>query len=215
MLRRLVLSAIAVVAVAATPAWTQDSPPNTLTQGESQQGWLLLFNGTSLNGWESRPTGRNRENQKPGQPDWAVENGALVCGGTVPSWIGTTASFSNYVLKLEFRGPARVNSGVFLRSQKEGAPHRTGYELQIWDYQPAGYNTGSLVGLVTVPPTKIIPDQWNRYEITADRNHLVAVLNGNTVLDVRDSTHASGVVGLQCQRDNRIEFRNIKVLPRQ
>ena len=59
-----------------------------------------------------------------------------------------------------------MNSGVFLRSQKEGLPHVTGYELQIWDYQPAGFNTGSLVNTVKASETKIIADKWNKYEIT-------------------------------------------------
>jgi hypothetical protein len=71
-----------------------------------------------------------------GDPDWAVENGSLVCGGTSPSWIGSVG------------------------------------------------------------------------------DHFVVLLNGNKVLDARDAAHASGVVGFQCQRDQRIEFRNIKLLPR-
>src|SRR5947199_74119 len=79
-----------------------------------------------------------------------------------------------------------VNSGIFLRSQKEGQPHITGYELQIWDYQPAGYNTGSLVGSLKASPVKILPDQWNRYEITARGDHFVVVLNGTQLLDGRD-----------------------------
>src|SRR6266581_2041404 len=112
------------------------------------------------------------------QRDWVVQNGALVCGGTAPSWIGTNAMFSDYALKLEFRGGEKVNSGVFLRSQKEGQPHITGYELQVWDYQPAGYNTGSLVGSVKASPTKILADQWNKYEISAEGDHFVIVLNG-------------------------------------
>jgi hypothetical protein len=41
----------------------------------------------------------------------------------------------------------------------------------------------------------------------------VIVLNGKTLLDARDPKHASGVVGFQCQKDNRIEFRNIKLRP--
>jgi hypothetical protein len=102
---------------------------------------------------------------------------------------------------------------VFLRSQKEGQPHVTGYELQIWDYQPAGYNTGSFVGAIKAPETRILPDQWNRYEITAEGDHFVIVLNGKTLLDARNSQHASGVIGFQCQKDNRIEFRNIKLRP--
>src|SRR6266545_1842982 len=163
--------------------------PNTLTKQEANRGWILLFDGKSLNGWEPH-----------GEGDWKAAEGAIVCGGTMPSWLGTIGAYSDYVLKLEFKGPEKVNSGVFLRSSKEGQPHITGYELQIWDYQPAGFNTGSLVGTAKAVPVKIRPDQWNQYEITAEGDHSVIVLNGQTTLDVRDSKHASGVIGFQCQR---------------
>lgn len=182
--------------------------PNTLSSKESSEGWMLLFDGKTLNGWDSRPTS---EPDKHG--DWKVENGTLACGGTMPSWLGSTASFSDFELKLEFKGPAKVNSGVFLRSQKDGQPHITGYELQIWDYQPQGYLTGSLVNSVKAQPTKILGDQWNRYDVTAKGDHIHVVLNGKTVLDDHNSLHASGVIGFQCQRDNAIQFRNVKVLP--
>ena len=141
------------------------------------------------------------------------ENGSIVCGGKVPSWLSGGATFSDYALKLEFRGGEKVNSGVFLRSQKEGQPHITGYELQIWDYQPAGFLTGSLVGSQKAGPAKILPDQWNRYDITAQGDHFVIVLNGETVLDAHDAAHSAGLIGFQCQQDNRIEFRNIKLRP--
>ena len=137
----------------------------------------------------------------------------MLCGGTTPSWIGTDATYSDYRLTLEFRGAEKVNSGVFLRSQKEGQPHVTGYELQIWDYQPAGFHTGSLVGSLKASPTKILPGQWNKYDIIADGDHFVIVLNGNTLLDAREPKHKSGVIGFQCQKDQRIEFRNIKLHP--
>jgi len=214
MLRSAVLTLITVLVLAASAARAQDTPPNTLSPSEAKEGWRLLFDGKSLNGWEARSTGNPQAKVPPGPPDWGVEGGSLVCGGTSPSWIGTVDTFTNYVLKVQFRGPAMVNSGVFLRSQKEGQPHRTGYELQIWDAQPAGYNTGSLVGTVKASPTNIIPVEWNQFEITADGDHFVVMLNGNKVLDARDAAHAAGVVGFQCQRDQRIEFQNIKLLPR-
>ncbi len=172
----------------------------------AQDGWVQLFDGKTLNGWTGRPT------SVPGSTgDWRAENGALVCGGTVPSWISTDRSFSDFRLTLEFRGPAQVNSGVFLRSQKEGQPHITGYELQIWDYQPAGFNTGSLVNSVKAEPFKILPNQWNKYDITARGDQFTVVLNGKTVLDANDPKHSSGVIGFQCQKDQRIEFRNIRL----
>src|SRR6267378_8192020 len=154
-MRRLVTAA-ALMALAVGLALAQ----NALTRKESADGWLLLFDGKSLKGWEPHVGG-----------DWKVEDGALVCPGTTAGWLGTSESFSNYVLKLEFRGAENANSGVFLRSQKEGQPHITGYELQIWDYQPAGFNTGSLVGSVKASSVKILPDQWNRYEIAAEGDH--------------------------------------------
>jgi hypothetical protein len=185
-------------------AWlgaAQDQP-NNLTPKESADGWKLLFDGKTLHGWESHWA-----------QDWTAADSALACSAAEPSWLSTSASFSDFVLKVEFRGAASVNSGIFLRSQKEGQPHITGYELQIWDYQPAGYNTGSLVGSLKAAPVKILPDQWNRYEITARGDHFVVVLNGTQLLDGRDSKHASGVIGFQCQKNNKIEFRNIKLRP--
>ena len=61
---------------------------------------------------------------------------------------------------------------------------------------------------------KILPDQWNKYEITVEADHFHIVLNGKTLLDGHDSKHALQVViGFQCQKDNRIAFRNIKLKP--
>jgi hypothetical protein len=179
-----------------------------LTAAEGAQGWKLLFDGKSLTGWEPHTT-----SAAPATGDWGVEDVAIFCPGTTAGWLATDEAFSNFTLTLQFRGAERVNSGVFLRSEKEGQPHQTGYELQIWDYQPQGYNTGSLVGSLKAAPVKIIPDEWNTYEITASGDHFTIVLNGKTLLDGSDSKHASDVIGLQCQKDNRIQFRNIQLLP--
>jgi hypothetical protein len=104
---------------------------------------------------------------------------------------------------------------VFLRSQKTGGiPAETGYELQIWDFRPT-YKTGALVNAIepfdTTTP-KILADQWNSYDITADGDHFVVVLNGKKILDGHDSKHSSGVVGLQYNTGGgKVEFREIKI----
>jgi hypothetical protein len=174
--------------------------------GAWAQGWTTLFDGKTLNGWEARAT-----SAAPSTGDWKVEDGTLLCGGGSPGWIATKASFGDFRLELEFRGAATVNSGVFLRSQKEGQPHVTGYELQIWDMQPAGYLTGSLVGSLKASPTKIKADQWNKFDVTAKGDHFVVLLNGQKVLDAHDGKHASGVIGLQCQPKQVIAFRGIRI----
>jgi hypothetical protein len=182
------------------------SRPNTLSRKEAVQDWRLLFNGNNLDGWEPRPTAT-----PSATGDWTVTDGAILCPGTSAGWLSSSDSYSNFELKLQFRGSEKVNSGVFLRSSKEGAPHKTGYELQIWGYQLAGYDTGSLVESLKATPTTILDNQWNDYDITADGDHFVIVLNGKTLLDDHDSKHSSGVIGFQCQKNNRIEFRDIRI----
>ena len=116
----------------------------------------------------------------------------------------STRDFSNFVLKIDFRCPGNANSGVFLRRS---------YEVQIWGAHATGYNTGGIVNLAKAPPeTAFVANQWNTYEITADGDHLIVVLNGKTVLDIHDSKSSSGPFRLQYMKFP-MEFRNIKVRP--
>jgi hypothetical protein len=180
---------------------------NKLTPKESAGGSKLLFDGKTLDGWQPYSTSK-----PPATGDWSVADGALLCPGTSPGWLAANGTYSNFELKLQFRGAEKVNSGVFIRSAKEGAPSSTGYEVQIWDYQPAGYNTGSLVDSLKAAPVKILADQWNNYDIKADGDHYLITLNGKTILDDHDAKHTEGLIGLQCQPGNKIEFRSIKVI---
>ena len=113
------------------------SHTSSFARGAAGHAWVSLFDGKTLKGWQVHTGG-----------DWKVENGALVCPGTGAGWLGTLSPSNDYVLKLQFRGASSVNSGVFLRAQKEGLPWVAGYECQIWANMPTGFNTGSLVGSV-------------------------------------------------------------------
>ena len=175
----------------------------TFAGGAARHGWVSLFDGRTLKGWQVHTGG-----------DWKVEKGAIACPGTSAGWLGTLAPSNDYILKLQFRGAGSVNSGVFIRARKEGLPWVVGYECQIWAHMPTGFNTGSLVGSVKAQPASIIPGHWNQYEITAHGDHFVVVLNGKTLLDAHNSKHPTGeVIGLQCNKDNAIEFRDIMLKP--
>jgi hypothetical protein len=243
-----------LLAVFALVLWTaavSSQNMNTLTAQEKAQGWQLLFDGKTLNGWHSsapppaRGTGRGggqgqqgggRAAAPPPQPGalpqtgtpdpcvgapkasatatvpaggshWEVVNGLLTGCGSPAGYLTSDRSYRNFVLSLEFRCGNDTNSGVFVRSPKEAG----GYEVQIWRQQPAGYNTGSIVGTAkTARDFSIKPNEWNHFQITADGDHIVVVLNGETTLDTRDSRFPEGNIRLQYQMFP-IAFRNIKI----
>ena len=70
-----------------------------------------------------------------------------------------------------------------------------------------------MVDSLKAAPAKILDEQWNDYNIKAVGDHYVVILNGKTILDAHDSKHTEGVIGFQCQPGNKIEFRNVKLLP--
>jgi hypothetical protein len=213
---------------------------NTLTAQEKAQGWQLLFDGKSLKGWHSSvPAARGgrggRAGGAPGAPaapnpgvnpnpkpcvpgaqtpatpagasQWQIIDGALSACGEPTGYLTSDQSYKNFVLSLEFRCPEDTNSGVFVRSPMEAG----GYEVQIWRSQPQGYHTGGIVGTAkTARDYAFKPDQWNQMQITADGDHLVVVLNGETTLDVRDAKFPEGHIRLQYQQFP-IAFRNIKL----
>ena len=142
-----------------------------------------------------------------GGSHWEVVDGLLTGCGEPPGYLTSDSSYKNFVLSLEFRCSNDTNSGVFVRSPMETG----GYEVQIWRQQPAGYNTGAIVGTAkTARDYSIKPDEWNHFQITADGDHIVVVLNGETTLDIKDTRFAEGHIRLQYQQFP-IAFRNIKI----
>jgi len=221
---------------------------NALTKQEKSDGWILLFDGKTLDGWDSTNTppagggqgggnkgGANKGGRPPaaqpgaapavgsnprpcsspiglaavpsGASHWEGLHGLLTPRGEPAGYLTSKGEFKDFVLRVDFRTGEDTNSGVFVRS-----PGGTGgYEVQIWKAQPQGYNTGSIVGTAkTDQEYKFIPGQWNHYEITADGDHLVVVLNGTKTLDVHDSKFPQGRIRLQYQK-YPIEFKNIKL----
>src|SRR5579884_2568593 len=180
--------------------------PNTLTPQEAVQGWKLLFDGKTLNGWTPH-----------GAAEWKIVNGAVTTNSSKGGALYSNEDYDNFVLKLEFQGTPDINSGVYIRMARQGNIHDVGYEIQIRDIDEQGYTTGSLVNMAkTTSVAKIIPGQWNRMEITAQGDHITVVYNGKKVLDTHNSLHSTGAIGLQWAHPERapgksIAFRNIKV----
>ena len=172
---------------------------NSLTPKEKADGWVLLFDGKTLNGWD-----------QGGKSTWRAENGVIVADTGDVVNLRSVDSYSDFVLKIDFRNGKDGNSGVFVRSALQGQPAVTGYEVQIWN-DHATFPTGSLVNHLKAKPVKPAPDEWHSFEITAQGDHFVVVLDGDMILDGRDSKSKEGYFLLQFNKDKKIEYRNLKL----
>lgn len=175
---------------------------NSLTKEEIAEGWVLLFDGDTLFGWHPQ-----------GGANWRASNGLLAAESGESGWLRTGAVFADFHLKTEFRTAADGNSGIFVRSAREGQPHITGYEVQIWNHHPK-FPTGSLVNHVATPQkADLKPGEWNSMEVRAENDRYVVSLNGKQILDAREGKTKKGHIGLQFNKGLPIEFRNVKLKP--
>lgn len=192
----------------------QQAGSNELTAAEAKAGWISLFDGKTLSGWE--PTG---------SPQWKVENGTLVATSTIAllrsgmpapgggGFLKSARAFSNYELRLEFFADATINSGVFVRCTPGSNPSGSKcYEVNIYDPHET-FPTGSIGDVhSTLPDFRAdSAGKWNTYEITADGSHLVVKLNGKTTTDAQDTKLAGGYIALQAAGSGTVRFRNIKI----
>jgi hypothetical protein len=88
-------------------------PHNTLTPEERREGWTLLFDGHSLDGWTWSI------DPAPPVPSWVAEDGLL---RTTPDkgkrvYLLTRDSFTDYELKFDWKMEPEANSGVKYRFQ--------------------------------------------------------------------------------------------------
>ncbi len=223
------MTSCVLVAVWMCPALAAD---NELTEKERQGGWLLLFDGKTLNGWMT-------SSRKPSKTP--VQDGAInphKCGGYM---MVHEKQWGDFVLSLDFKISKGCNSGIFLRTfPLEGRKGRSvgynGFEIGIDDTKGAGYHdTGAIYDLVK--PTKQTAKpagEWNHIVLTCYKNIIAVELNGEKVarMDLDEWTKPmrrpdgsrhkfrtawkdhprKGYIGLQDHGSN-CWFKNIKLKP--
>ena len=163
---------------------------NTLSPEEVAEGWELLFDGTSTEGWR----GFNQSDFP--EEGWAVADGNLVVFGSDVAeqalWgdIVTEQAFSSFELVFDFKVSAVGNSGVFFRVQEKAGAEMWHYapEYQVLDdtaYIEMGtmdmhtHLTGDNYDLHASRVTASNPiGEWNTGRILVDGNHVEHWLNG-------------------------------------
>ena len=173
---------------------------SSMAAGQGGNAWDVLLDGTSLTGWNV-----------VGDANWAVVD-KVVQADKGSGFLVTPASYRDFQITLEFWVSDDANSGVFLRcSDPKTINQMNAYEVNIFDKRPdQSYRTGGIVDIAK--PASVIQTggKWNNYDITARGSQLTVVLNGAKVVDVKDTKHAEGPIGLQYGAGT-VKFRNVRI----
>jgi hypothetical protein len=179
---------ILFLAFAAIYSCTEVPRHNTLTRKEVKDGWILLFDGETSNGWTS-----SRNDRDFPDAGWVIEDGMITLDNTIrprPGDIITEESFQNFELSLDFRIAEAGNSGI----KYYILPGTTlGLEFQILDDDKhpdatQGRNGNRLQGGLydMIHPSNQVsnpPGEWNHARIVAKDNKIQHWLNGVKVVE--------------------------------
>jgi hypothetical protein len=175
---------LAVVAMTMARPVTADeqAPHGGLTPAEVKDGWRLLFDGHSLQGWQPYRSGS--------MAGWKAENGVLarVAAG---SDIVTVERFADFELRLEWRLEKGGNSGIFFRVTDEGEfAWHSGPEFQILDnaVHRDGKNPLTSAGsnYAVHPPVRDVTKpigEWNGVRLIARGTHVEHWMNDVKLLE--------------------------------
>lgn len=148
-----------------------------------------------------------------GDANWNFNNNELV--GIIADGAGfviTQQPYQNFILELEFKPDSTINSGVFIRCQKQDINPTDCYELNIWDLHPDQDNRTGAIVTKTKPLAYVETiNKWNTYKIKAENNHIQVWINGVMTADTKDSALSNGYIGLQARGTGKIQFRNLKI----
>lgn len=154
---------------------------NQLTDAERADGWILLFDGKSLDGWM---TNSKQPSKTP------VEEGALNPHRSGGYMVIHEKPWADFVLSADFKISKGCNSGIFIRTfPLTPRPGKdigfNGIEIAIDDTKTAGFHdTGAIYDLVKPAKNAMKPaGEWNHIEITCDGPRIEVVLNGERVTE--------------------------------
>ncbi len=207
----------------------------TAQAGEDEQGFVSMFNGKDLTGWEGKPGG------------WWVEDGAITSRSTEENpcvkhhylyWRGGEPA--DFILRFKYK-LVGGNSGVQIRSQTRPDWDTWGYQADMeagnqWTGCLFQHDRGGVVmrgkkAVIAEDGTrteetfasgeelqkKIRNDDWNDYEITAKGSKIVLKINGQLMCEVddRDAKLAcrKGIIALQMHPGPPMDvrFRDIRI----
>lgn len=199
--------------------------PNTLSDREKREGWKLLWDGKTTDGWRSA-----KETDFP-KKGWTIEDGELKVvksegkesanGGDII----TKDKYKNFILKVDFKITTGANSGIkyFVDPDlNKGAGSAIGCEFQILDDKnhpdaklgvKGNRKLGSLYDLI--PPYKISEANfqkgtYNTAMIVVNGDKVEHWLNGKKIVDYERNNQMWNALVAYSKYKNWPDFGNLK-----
>jgi hypothetical protein len=172
---------------------------NALTGKEKSDGWEILFDGKTTNGWHSY--GKDKAGT-----DWKVTDGAIMLepakegekkdGGDLV----TDQEYSNFDLKIDWKISPKGNSGIIFYIHEDSAlyhqTYNTGLEMQVLDNgSPTSlghsdaklytHRAGDLYDLLAAKEAAHAHGEWNHVEIVSLNVKLDFYMNGVHTLSTK------------------------------
>ncbi len=195
-MKKILLSLAAATTLAAFTTSCKSQQPNTLTSAEKAEGWQLLFDGKTLDGWRSF-------NEKELKGGWTVVDGciqALGEGSDASGYIVTDKKYDNFELAWDWKLGKGGNSGMLyhvVEGPRFSVPYVTAPEYQLIDvkgweevnaptkleeWQKLGVNYA--MHLPDASKMKVNPvGKWNSSKIVYDNGHVEHWLNGKKIVE--------------------------------
>lgn len=189
MKRRLIFYLTITSVILVSCSGSKNIANNQLSTKEKNQGYTLLFDGKTMDGW--------RGYQNKPITSWSIEDGSLHCKGTAANYgamsndLVTDRQYENFDLSLDWKISPKGNSGIlYMVSEAEPNASTTGPEYQIiddinfpqkledWQHTAADY---AMYPAPTAKPNAA--GEWNHARIIVNGNHVEHWLNGKKVVE--------------------------------
>ena len=189
MKKNLMLFLLITPVIIISRSYSQNAVDNTLSKEQKEQGYKLLFDGSTMNGW--------RPYQNKSAESWSVDDGTLHCKGSAANYGAITADlvtkdqYENFDLSVDWKISPKGNSGILYMVTEDSAySYLSGPEYQIiddknfpekledWQHTAANYAMDPAPTAVSNPA-----GEWNHTRIVVNNRHVEHWLNGKKVVE--------------------------------
>jgi hypothetical protein len=190
------------------------SVPAMQAQEPAKDGFISLFDGKTLDGWEK--VGNE-------QSVWEVKDGAICGSGPASMLVCTRGPYKDFRYRAEIKINDGGNSGMYFRTTRKPV-FSDGYEAQIDSTHKDPIRTGSIYNFCHVHRRLVEPDTWFTYELQVRDDiwrgkpvtKIKVSINGDELYEYHDFALSwkDGYFAFQ-QHDpgSKVAIRKVEVLP--